>query len=189
MKESSGLLFHIMFLKKNILSSWAACTPSKLNFAELIRSPYPYSKNCLMLLSNPLIQNEHTSHIRRAIKTQHKLRQINQWQFLKPNGSHSLSILFWTLQQTLPSLHSAPTKVKGRVMILPKPAWEVRIALKKTGNVHQGNSATFWGQIASCSAFSNFSWANQQAFSSSSFPSPGKKKKAPNFPEAQVCTA
>lgn len=95
MKESSGLLFHIMFLKKNILSSWAACTPSKLNFAELVRSPYSYSKNCLMLLSNPLIQNEHTSHIRRAIKTQHKSRQINQWQFLKPNGSHPfLSILF-----------------------------------------------------------------------------------------------
>lgn len=77
MKESPGLLFHIMFLKKNILSSWAACTPSKLNFAELIRSPYPSSKNCLMLLSNPLMQNEHTSHIRRAIKTQHKWRQTS----------------------------------------------------------------------------------------------------------------
>lgn len=62
--------------------------------------------------------------------------------------------------------------------------WKLRSALKKTGNMHQGKSATFWGHITYSSAFSNLPWAKQQAFSSYFFPSPGRKKKVAQLPSS-----
>lgn len=97
---------------------------------------------------------------------------------LKSRDSHSLfSTPFLTIWTDTPLPAHCSDYGEGESDVLPKLAQELGSALKTMGNTHHRNSVTLQEQITYRSAFSNFSWAKQQAFSLPSLPRPGSKKR------------